>query len=100
MKEYVPEDTATYSPLVGKSEEVGNWVEPGDYHIDILFGERPGGIIGSVLLVWEKGKQYPTGLRKHPILPIFKTGRLSEEEKERIAASPGEINPDGPVMGG
>ena len=99
MNGYTPEDTKCYNSLIGWHEELGNWVEPGNYRIDILFGERPGGVIGGALLIWEKGKDYKTGIKEHPILPIFKTGRLSKEEKARILAEPWEIDPNGPVMG-
>jgi len=99
MQGYTPEDTTTYKGLIGWNEEFGNWVQPGTYKIDILFGERPGGFIGGALLVQEKGKTYKTAEGGRPILPVFTTARFNREEKSRIEGEKWTMATDGPVMG-
>ena len=94
-----PEPKRRFKSFIGWQEEFGTWVKPGNHRIDILFGERPGGVIGGALLVEEKGKTYKKGLNDHPILPIFKTMRLNKEEKDRIKSEKWEIAIDGPAMG-
>ena len=99
MKNYTPDINKYYNSFIGWHEEIGTLVKPGNYKIDILFGERPGGVIGGALLVWPEGFKPKIGIKEHPILPIFKTGRLSKAEKQRILNEKWEMLTNGPVMG-
>ncbi len=65
----------------------GDWVklDPAKpRRIDILCGENPGGLVGGILLIEQKGKAYRKGSDGRPILPIFATGRLSFAERDRL----------------
>jgi len=65
----------------------GDWVELRSietHRIDILVGERPGGMIGGVLLVQREGASYETEPNGRPVLPIFAVSLLSPQERERI----------------
>ena len=67
---------------------VGDWfaVEPGKkIKMDLVIGERPGGIIGGMLLIQKEGEEYPKD-GERPILPLFASRPLSVAEKDRIAA--------------
>ena len=45
------------------------------HRLEILCGENPGGLVGGVLLVEEKGAQYAHDPAGRPILPLFATSR-------------------------
>jgi hypothetical protein len=65
---------------------IGDWfdLKKGDkVRIDICVGERPGGLIGGLLLMQEYGKKYDeaNGL---PVLPFFSSRRLSMKELNQI----------------
>lgn len=69
----------------------GDWVNFGQMprRIDILFGERPGGLVGAVLLMEERGVDYPPGPQGRPLLPPFTVKPLTDADKERLANFPG-----------
>ena len=98
MSSYTVPDPQQYPCFTQQPMVFGNWIKPGKYKMDILFGERPGGWICGVLLVQEKGKTYPTAAGGRPILPIFTTMGLNKEEEARIKSEPWAIATDGPVM--
>lgn len=80
----------------------GDWItlESGrPRKLEIIVGEYPGSIIGGVLLVQERGKEYKTEPNGRPILPIFTTSALSEAEKKRLSGVTGfTFDLDAPVM--
>jgi hypothetical protein len=98
MRGYTPDDTQKYPFFIGWPMTFGHWVKPGKYRIDILFGERPGGVIGGALLIQEKNKTYRKESNGRPLLPIFTTSTLTKEEKKRLKDSKWTIETDGPVM--
>jgi hypothetical protein len=98
MRGYVPDDTKKYSFFIGWPMSFGHWVKPGKYRIDILFGERPGGVIGGALLIQEKDKTYRKEPNGRPVLPVFTTSTLTKEEKKRIKDSSWSMETNGPVM--
>ena len=87
-----------YQSYTGRPMHFGNWIARGKHKIDILFGERPGGLISAFLLVQEKNKTYPKMPDGRPILPIFTTLQLNKDEVDRIKSEPWTIATDGPVM--
>lgn len=68
----------------------GDWVNFGQMprRIDILFGERPGGLVGAVLLMQERGVEYPVGPEGRPLLPPFTVKPLTDADKARLSAFP------------
>lgn len=63
----------------------GKWVRlEKDARIDIIVGERPGGLVGGVLLIEKQGEKYKTHPDGAPILPLFTTKVLTNEDKKRI----------------
>ena len=69
---------------------VGDWItlEPGvSLDMEVIFGEQPGGWFYAMLLVEEKGKEYPENHNNGPILPIFKTMEPSLDLIEKIQSS-------------
>jgi hypothetical protein len=65
----------------------GDWVylsEGEVIDIDLAIGERPGGKVGFILHVEEKGVDYRKDSQGRPILPLFATAPISHEEKQRI----------------
>ncbi|MCH8540830.1 MAG: hypothetical protein LAT58_08685 [Opitutales bacterium] len=77
-----------HNPFSGSENRYGDWIEFGNrpVRIDILFGENPGGRMGGALFVQEKGKRYETQSSgpDQPVLPLFATAPLLEEEVETI----------------
>jgi hypothetical protein len=64
-----PGAKAADDPLIA-----GDWMtfRPGQIiDLDILVGERPGGLFNAFLLVEKKGETYEKDAQGHPILPIF-----------------------------
>lgn len=55
--------------------------------LDIAIGERPGGKVGFILHIEEKGVEYRTDSNGRPILPLFATAPFSEEEKSRLTSA-------------
>lgn len=77
------------SPFSGMRLVYGDWVKmkAGDViDLDLAIGERPGGKVGFVLMIEEQGVDYRKASDGRPILPLFTTGPVSEEEKNRITA--------------
>jgi hypothetical protein len=75
------------SPFSGMRLVYGDWVKmkAGDViDLDLAIGERPGGKVGFVLMIEEKGVDYRKAADGRPILPLFTTGPVSEEERKRI----------------
>ena len=75
------------SPFSGMRLVYGDWVnlKSGDtLDLDIAIGERPGGKVGFVLHIEEKGVSYRKAPDGRPILPLFATAPLPEDETERI----------------
>ncbi len=71
----------------------GDWVrlkagEAVDF--DLVIGERPGGMVGFILHVEERGVKYRTAADGRPILPLFTTSPFSDEEKARITKDHGD----------
>ena len=67
----------------------GDWVylsEGEVIDIDLAIGERPGGKVGFILHVEEKGVDYRKDSQGRPILPLFATAPISHEEKQRITS--------------
>jgi hypothetical protein len=88
-----------YRVFTGQYILFGDWVNAGSHKIDILYGERPGGMISGILLTQEKDKTYPTLEDGRPLLPIFTTMKLNKDEKARVEAEPWKITTDGPTYG-
>ena len=66
---------------------VGDWItlkagEPVD--MEVLFGEWKGGIMSAMLLVEVEGVEYPKNRQNGPILPAFRTSKLSRDMREEI----------------
>lgn len=75
------------SPFSGMRLVYGDWVKlrAGDtVEIDLAIGERPGGKVGFVLHIEEKGVNYRKASDGRPILPLFATSPISADEKSRI----------------
>ena len=71
----------------GRPLVYGDWVDldPREAHrIDILVGEHPGGLVGGLLMVQEKGRAYQVTPEGRPILPIFTVQRPTVEERVRM----------------
>jgi len=84
------------TPLV-----VGSWFvldEKKSNRLDLLIGERPGGLISGVLLVEEEGKTYKKTADGRPIWPIFATSMLSIQDNEKLEVFPYKISTDAPPM--
>lgn len=72
------ERVGAHDSFSGQPLTYGDWVklESGVPHrLEILCGENPGGLVGGVLLVEEKGAQYAHDPAGRPILPLFATSR-------------------------
>lgn len=69
----------------GRKNYAGKWFtfKPGD-RLDIIVGERPGGLVGGMLLIEKKGEKYEKHPDGSPILPLFSTKVLSVEELARV----------------
>ncbi|MEK7950020.1 hypothetical protein WKV53_05920 [Luteolibacter sp. Y139] len=66
---------------------IGDWINPraGEiFDIDIAVGECPGGHVSFLLLVEEKKETYAHGADGRPILPIFTTEEVTQENRARI----------------
>lgn len=65
----------------------GDWInarEGEEMSVEILFGERPGGMVGCILLVEWQEEEYRKGENQRPILPPFTLLPLTSEELERL----------------
>ncbi len=63
----------------------GKWInlKRGDEYT-IIVGERPGGIMGGILMVERKGGKYAKRANGSPILPLFSLNAISASDWERI----------------
>ncbi len=82
------EDSAHVGPF-GKANLIyGDWIKMTkgeELKLNIALGERPGGNVGFVLLIEEKGQDYKTdSTTSRPILPLFTTEPISQERREEI----------------
>ena len=74
--------------FTSRSLVYGDWVELKNTEtrrIDVLVGERPGGMIGGVLLVEKQGANYEKESNGRPILPVLAVSLLSPQERDRLA---------------
>ena len=81
-------NTNAPSPLPGSHLVKGDWItlrkgEPMD--LSVAVGERPGGLVGFVLLIEEKAAAYRTAKNGAQVLPLFTTQPISNEARERIS---------------
>jgi len=80
-------DNDAASPLPGGALVKGDWItlRRGDkIDISIAIGERPGGKVGFVLMVEEKGVEYRTAANGAKVLPLFTTQAITTAARERI----------------
>ena len=94
------------SPLGGAQLHAGDWLDlrAGEtVEITIAVGERPGGSVGFVLEIEEKGRNYRTDPNGRTILPLFTTRPFAAEERAEIEKRFGSYLfewEDVPVFGG
>jgi hypothetical protein len=82
-----------------KPAVAGKWVNlSGVFDLDILVGERPGGVIGGGLMVQRKGQNYKKRGDGSPIIPLFSTVPVTSSVKRRINAYRYEIEESTPVF--
>ena len=82
-----PIDDKSASPMVGCGLTTGQWIKlrrGESLDLDIAIGECPGGKVGFVLMVEEKGVQYRTGSNGAKILPLFTTQPITQTSRDRI----------------
>lgn len=78
------------SPMPGMKLVFGDWIslKEGDViDLDLAIGERPGGKVGFVLHIEEKGVEYRKAPDGRPILPLFTTVPFSDEERSRLTSA-------------
>jgi len=82
------DSTKWTSPIGGQKLIFGPWkkLSKGQViDIDLGIGERPGGMLGFVLMVEQKGVRYEREKgTKRPILPLFATSHFSEQQQAEI----------------
>ena len=60
-------------------------LEPGvPQDLEIIFGEYDGGLFSAAVAIEQEGVKYPTNIEGGPMLPIFKTARISRDQAEII----------------
>lgn len=74
-----------------KNPSYGDWMElsadqPVD--VDILIGERPGGIFQAYLFYEKQGETYPKNKAGHLILPLFQVAELPDNSKDYLTDRP------------
>lgn len=65
----------------------GDWIKMKKgvpVEIDLVIGERPGGLLGFILQIEEKGHKYRKAPNGRPILPLFTTSPFSGAEKQEM----------------
>ncbi len=80
------------SPLGTAPLTYGDWfsVKRGqELDLSITLGERPGGKVGFVLMLEEKGTNYRTTPTGQPVLPPFAVGALSPQDISELKKFPG-----------
>lgn len=81
------------SPFSGVRLVQGDWVrmrEGEELEIDLVIGERPGGKVGFVLMIEERGAEYRRATDGRPLLPLFTTAPFGSDERERITRDFGD----------
>ncbi|WP_193213523.1 hypothetical protein [Luteolibacter marinus] len=75
----------------------GDWIKmrKGEvFDFDLVIGERPGGLLGFILQVEEKGRDYRKAPDGRPILPLFTTSPFTDDEKQQITTDLGPYEVD------
>lgn len=75
------------SPFGGMRLVYGDWVKMREgerIELDLAIGERPGGRVGFLLMIEERGVNYRKAADGRPILPLFTTAAMSPEERARV----------------
>lgn len=75
----------------------GDWVElkaGQQIKLDIAVGETPGGVVGFLLQLEEKGVNYETVSEGNPILPLFTTTPISKKEETELQEQYGNYQLD------
>ncbi|MBN2164143.1 MAG: hypothetical protein JXR25_05400 [Pontiellaceae bacterium] len=92
-------------PMAEGKQAVGDWItlkggQPVD--IEILLGDRHGGLVYHQLVVEVEGEEYPRNpFGGGPTLPVFKTDHLSRAQIDALCLDvyPGDVNlTNGPVF--
>lgn len=81
-----------YPSFSGQTLTYSDWIEldaDKSLPLDIYVGERPGGLIGGVLMVQQEGTTYEKESNGREILPLFCTSHLSYAERDRMRRFPG-----------
>jgi hypothetical protein len=80
------------SPVGNQKLLVGDWVSLKKGQIiemDLGIGERPGGMVGFVLMVEKQGESYAKDDQGRPILPLFTTQPFTPEEVKELQSKYG-----------
>jgi hypothetical protein len=82
--------------------KIGDWIhltkgQPVD--MEVLVGEKPGGLFNCSLLIEQDGVSYAKGKKGLPILPIFKTTEIPEKLIPQMKIDEQVCTPEGPVFG-
>jgi hypothetical protein len=88
--------------MSGTGMEIGDWFYLSNgkpVEMEVLVGERPGGVFYCHLLIEQDGVDYPTGADGRPILPIFKTADIPEKLIPDMKIEDGSCAIDGPKFG-
>jgi hypothetical protein len=85
---WTSDDSKTRTYVLGNNYSVpSDWItlEPGvPLDMEVLCGELPGGQFDMMLVVEEKGVEYPQNKNAAPIFPMFKTAEPSHELRDVI----------------
>ena len=92
-----------YTSFITQPFAIGDWVafrENEPRRIDILVGERPGGMVGGVLLIQDSAAKYAKDdADGRPILPVFTTSKLTSDEEKTLADYPKhKFDMNAPIM--
>lgn len=83
--------------------KAGWWIRYGEWvdlragqqiKLDIAVGETPGGQVGFLLQLEEKGVKYETVSDGNPILPLFTTAPISKKEEKELKEQYGDYQLD------
>ncbi len=88
--------------IQGEQIKIGDWfsLSEGDaVEMEVLVGERPGGLFNCTLLIEQKDKNYPKGKKGMPILPIFKTTAIPKKLIPKMKLEPRTCTTEGPSFG-
>ena len=69
----------------------GDWFEmkQGDIiDLDVIIGERPGGLFNAFLMIQKKGETYQNDPAGHPIFPIFQVAAYDTPVQESLTIQP------------